>query len=498
MATLPMQFSFSAGPARAARRVEDEDPFRIVVLADLGSSAPARASLPLARRKPLRVDIDSFETVFERLAPQLDIMLDGAPLSLTFQSLDDFHPDRLFARAAPFVALRKLRAELADPAQFHRAAAALGATPATAATPTGPAAVADASDTERLLGRKPASRTAATGNEPGLTIEGWLHSIVAPHVVTDIASQQKQLMAEVDASIASQMRRLLHDPAFQALEANWRGVERLVQELDLDETLQLLLLDVSRDELAHDIRDHAADLAQSALHRQLCGPQTEAPDGQRWSLLVSDLAIGADIGELQLLAALGALAGRAGTPLLAAARPSLLGSASVGQLADPKTWKPLAGDAAAYWAALRQSAVAPWIGLALPHVLARQPYGKESDPVTAFKFEELATPEHEGYLWGSAAFSLALLAGQAFMEAGWSMELAAGLDIDDLPSHSVRDAGESRQQPCAEAMISESAGETILRQGPMAVLSYRNRNAARLLRWQSIAAPSQALRGAWA
>ncbi len=498
MATLPMQFSFTTHQTKAARRIDEEDPFRILVLADLGSSASARAAPPLAQRKPLRIDIDNFDAVFKRLAPQLELTLDGTALSIEFQSLDDFHPDRLFARLAPFVALRQLRAELADPAQFQRAAATLGALPAAESAPPKAAEASDANDIERLLGRKPTAAPAAASFGTGLNLEGWLRGVVAPHLVPDIANQQAQLIAGVDASIAAEMRRVLHHPAFQALEANWRGVERLVRELDLGENLQLLLLDSTREELAQDVHAHSADLSLSALHRHLCGPQTEPPDGQHWSLLVSDLAIGADIGELQLLATLGAMAGRAGAPLLAAARSSLLGCASVEQLIEPKTWQPLAADAAAFWTALRQSPVAAWIGLALPRILARQPYGKGSDPISAFAFEELATREHEGYLWGSPAFSLALLAGQTFMEAGWQMDLAAGQDIGDLPSHIFREDGEPQQQPGAEVTINESAGEAILRQGTMALLSYRKRNAARLLRWQSIAEPPQALHGAWA
>lgn len=488
----PMQFDLSFGKPRGARRVDDDDPFRILVLADLGGAG--RAAQPLAARKPLALDIDNFDSVFARLAPRLELELNGAALAIDFQSLDDFHPDRLFARLAPFLALRQLRGELADPAQFRRAAAALGGAPAAATPPA-----ADAGDIERLLGRKPtAAAPAASAVAPGLDIAGWLRGIVAPHVVPDIANEQAQLIGAVDAAIAEQMRRLLHHPAFQALEANWRGIERLVRELELGETLQLLLLDVTADELAQDIHAHGSDLSRSALHRHLCGPQTEPPDGKRWSLLVSDLAVGADIGPLQLLAALGAMAGRAGAPLLAAARPSLLGCGGVDQLVDPKSWQPLDGDAAAMWAAIRQSPVAPWIGLALPRILARQPYGSESDPIGAFAFEELAPREHHAYLWGSPAFALALLAGQAFMEAGWNMELGGGLDIGDLPSHVFREDGEARQQPCAEVPMSESAGEAVLLHGPMVLLSYRNRNAARLLRWQSIGEPLQALHGAWA
>jgi type VI secretion system protein ImpC len=39
------------------------------------------------------------------------------------------------------------------------------------------------------------------------------------------------------------------------------------------------------------------------------------------------------------------------------------------------------------------------------------------------------------------------------------------------------------------------AGQALLERGLMPLLSYRNRPAARLLRWQSVAQPAQALRG---
>jgi type VI secretion system protein ImpC len=274
-------------------------------------------------------------------------------------------------------------------------------------------------------------------------------------------------------------------------------VEQLVRTLELGDSMALLLLDCTREELAQDLSEHGADLSRSALHRQLCVAPEQAPDDARWSLLVSDLSFGANLTDLQMLATLGAMAGRAGAPLLAAAQPVLLGCSSVAQLADAKAWQVLPAELGAYWAALRQSPVAPWLGLALPRVLLRLPYGKASDPISTFAFEELAAREHQDYLWGSAAWALALLAGQAFMEQAWDMELATGAELDDLPSHVVLVDGEKQLQPCAELLMSEAAGDAVLRHGPMVLLSYRQRNAVRLLRWQSIAEPAQALRGAW-
>jgi len=499
MATLPMQFSFSTRPQQQARQRDEDDLFRILVLADLGGSPAARGARPLLQRKPLAIDLDNFDQVMARMVPQLTLTLDGVPLTIAFQEMDDFHPDQLFARLPPFVALRQLRASLADPAQFHSAAAALGGKTAGHGA-AGFVAAPEASDLERLLGRKAAAPPPAAtdgGSSAVPNIDTWLRSIVSPYVVQDISGEQAQWLAAVDAALSATMRSLLHHPAFQALEANWRSIEHLVRELDPGQRIALLLQDVSRDELAQDLADHAADLSQSALHHHLCGPQTEPPDGQAWSLLVSDQSFTASLAELQWLASLAAMAARAGAPLLAAADPALLGCAGVDRLTAPKTWQPLAPDVAAFWHDLRHSPLARWLGLALPRILTRLPYGLKSDPVNAFAFDEQVPREHESYLWGSPAFSLALLAGQSFLDDGWQMDLAAQLALDDLPSHIYRQDGESHQQACAEVNLSESAAQAIGQHGLMAILSLRQRNAAQLMRWQSIAEPPQALQGGW-
>jgi type VI secretion system protein ImpC len=46
-------------------------------------------------------------------------------------------------------------------------------------------------------------------------------------------------------------------------------------------------------------------------------------------------------------------------------------------------------------------------------------------------------------------------------------------------------------------LLSERAGTVILESGLMPFLSYKDRNAARLMRFQSIASPSAGLPGAW-
>ena len=57
--------------------------------------------------------------------------------------------------------------------------------------------------------------------------------------------------------------------------------------------------------------------------------------------------------------------------------------------------------------------------------------------------------------------------------------------------------GEKRLKPCAELLMTESDAEWILEQGLMPLVSFRNEDVARLLRFQSIAEPLAPLSGRW-
>jgi type VI secretion system protein ImpC len=312
-------------------------------------------------------------------------------------------------------------------------------------------------------------------------LQALMREAVASHIVPD-APHQALHIAAVDAASGEQMRAIVQDPQFKALEASWRGVQWLASNLETDEQLKLYVLDASRHELA-------AGLEALREAVESSGP---------WSLLVGNYAFGLAGDDVELLAHLGALASQAGGPFLAAAKSELIGCGSIAANPDPRDWTPPGADAAERWNALRKSTEAPWIGLALPRMLLRQPYGKSSDPVESFAFEELAARrEHESYLWGNGALACALLIGRAFASRGWDMEPGDELDVEDLPAHTYDDDGEKCLQACAEVSLVDRAAEAILDAGLIPLLSRKNRNAVRVMRFQSIAEPAQALDGPW-
>lgn len=443
-----LQFSFELGRPPAARSRDDgRGPMRLLVIGNF-SGAPATARPALGERPTHRVDVDNLDAVLQRLAPRLKL----AAGELRFATLDDFHPDTLYERLELFAALRDARARP-------------------------PQSAADLLD--GLLGGAPARSGTSAPPAERTGIDALVHAIVAPHIVKDDTAERASYVAAVDAAIAEQMRTLLHDPAFQSLEAAWRGVAWLVRNLELGDELQLHLFDAGRDELLADLVAAQGRLAETGLHRALADRWRQVPGDAGWSLLAGLYAFGPGDTDVGLLAALGLIASQAGGPFVAAADPSLTA-------ADVST---LEG-----WQALRRSQAAPWIGLAAPRLLLRLPYGKGVDPVSAFEFEEFAgAPGHEAFLWGSPALAVALLIGRAFTARGWDFEPGDEREIDDLPAYTFGKDGESELQACAERYLGEHDGLAMLEAGLMPLLSHRNRNAVTMPRLQSVADPAQAL-----
>ena len=194
------------------------------------------------------------------------------------------------------------------------------------------------------------------------------------------------MLAAVDAAMTDLMRAVLHDPAFQHVEAAWRGVQWLVSTLDLGETLELHLLHVTRDELA-------AGAAQGGdLWRRLVERESRPEGGLELSALIGNFQFGPSADDLAALEQMGAMAAAMGTPFIAGASPSLLGATSLALQPQPRDWSPLAREDETRWQALRAHAAAAHVGLALPRFLLRLPYGQNTDPIAAFSFEEQPVP----------------------------------------------------------------------------------------------------------
>jgi type VI secretion system protein ImpC len=496
----------------AAVRLPDQDtPFRIALLGDFSGRANRGLAEPgtIAKRRAVEVDRDNFDEVLAKIAPEIQLPIGGSePLRLRFTELDDFHPDRVFGSVAMFRRLREIRARVDDPATFAAAAEELGLSRSESRPQRAPASVipisvpASKSSSGSLLddmieqteARAPEERSRRAPDD----VREFARRAAEPLVVATADSRQAETLKVLDRALSAQMRALLHNADFQAIEAAWRAVFFLVRRLETDSRLKLYLIDITKGELAADLAS-SPDLRATGMYRLLVEQTVDTPGAEPWAVIAGNYTFTTGRKDAELLARLGKIASAAGAPFVAGANPLIVGCKSLVEARDPRDWK-MAEDSegAAAWAALRGLPEANSIGLALPRFLLRLPYGKKTEPIDAFDFEEMeGAPGHEDYLWANAAFACALLLGQSFSQSGWEMRPGTISGIDGLPLHVYEHDGESDLQPCAEALLTDAAASRIMESGLMPLASYKGKDMVRLVRFQSIAAPVRALAGRW-
>ena len=429
-------------------------PFHIVIAGDFAGANPERP------QKPLEVDRDNLEAVLARVRPRIELPLaggDGKPLSLEISDLESFHPDRLYRRLPLFEAIRATVTAEPEPP---------GPPPAAAPAPAAPAKPAGGGFLDDIL----ASTEERYSSAPPAPARGeWdeaLHRIATTHAQPKQSAQQERREADARKASTVVMRAILHSPQFRTVENAWRGVDFVTRRVDTDSDIRIHLLDISKAHLAARLSKAADD---------------------EWSVLLANYTFGpgdADISTLRGIAQAGA---GIGVPVIAAAHPMLLGCESASDLSDPPEWRELPVGTRNAWNALRRSTDAAWIGLILPRVLMRLPYGAESSPCEEFPFEEMDSHVALGDLaWASPVFACAALLGQSWTDFG---EAGAGRDLDGMLSWSWREGGESRFQPAGEALLSDRAAEAILDRGLIPLLSSKYGGEIRIPRFQSLADP---------
>jgi type VI secretion system protein ImpC len=142
------------------------------------------------------------------------------------------------------------------------------------------------------------------------------------------------------------------------------------------------------------------------------------------------------------------VAAAAHAPFFSAANSELFNLDSYTEVGTPRDLSKIF-DTVEYakYKSFRESDDSRFLGLTLPHILMRLPYGPETVPVQAFNFvEDVDGKDHSKYLWGNAAYALATRLTDAFAKYNWCAAIrgveGGGL-VEGLPTHTFRtDEGE--------------------------------------------------------
>ena len=138
--------------------------------------------------------------------------------------------------------------------------------------------------------------------------------------------------------------------------------------------------------------------------------------------------------------------------------------------------------------ALRELAEASNLVLLAPRFMLRHPYGKKSDPINAFAFEEFSADEGlSGMLWGHPA----LLAASVL-----AAPTGNTLSIGDLPFHYVVDAdGDQVALPTTERLVNLAAAEKLRRIGIDALMAHKGQPELRIAGLDAVNGDAIALSG---
>ena len=459
--------------------------FRIAVLGDFSARANSgklETGDALASRKPLKVDCDNLDAVLKRFGVKLRLPLgtDGAVVEVSVNSLDDLHPDQLYSNLPLFSELSGLRQRLKTPSTFAKAAkevqgwAGVKISRPPRSRPRGGAIAPDGklSDFARLLG------VPTAGSKTSTPIAELLKQAVGPYVVAAKDPRQDQLVATVDSALAATMRSVLHHPDFQYFESLWRSADLLVRRLETNERLQIVLYDLTAEELAADL-SKAGSLENSGVYKLLIEqPALDANQGPL-AAVIGNYLFEQTPPHAELLGRIGRIVAQSQTSFISGVGTGCLET-------KPADLHPLIRDA---WSALAQMPEAAYLGLVIPRFMLRMPYGDRTDPIDSFDFEEF-TPQAglSGMLWGNAAVIAGLLLGATFARQGAQMQPGTILSLGEMPFYYYTDAdGDQTALPCTERMLSSKTADLVSKHRFMPLLSIKGRPEVRLGGFGSLA-----------
>ncbi|MDQ2065690.1 type VI secretion system contractile sheath large subunit [Xinfangfangia sp. CPCC 101601] len=294
----------------------------------------------------------------------------------------------------------------------------------------------------------------------------------------------KSLIAGIDQLLTTQMNEILHAPEVRKMEGSWRGLHYLVNNTETDAKLKIRVLNITKDQLADQLEDFEGQMwDQSPLFKKLYSEEYSMFGGEPYGALIGDFEFSHHPRDVGLLRNMSGIAASAHAPFIAAAAPQLFRMESWQELPNPQDLRQITSSPEyASWQSLRESEDARYIGLAMPRVLGRLPYGSETVPVKGFAFEEAIDGKHDHYVWMNAAYAMGVNINRSHKLYGWGTQIRgveSGGTVTNLPVHSFPTDDGSVSMKCpTEIAIDDRREAELAKLGMMPILHRKNTDLA--------------------
>jgi type VI secretion system protein ImpC len=443
-----------------AQPIEPDTPMRVYFLGDFSGAQSAIENNTI--NKIVKIDVDNFDDAMTKLCPCVDL---PSGQQLTFNELEDFHPDSLF-EGRIFKNLRRLKKELGNAATAEKAAQEIithfqiGSEPAPQSiddnSADNSAVIEDSDDMfERLLGKQQSSpvATGAPVVQTKDSIDNFLADLLSPHIIKDAKPEHKSLMLFIDTALEELMNSIIHLKQFKALESVWRSVRDVVFNEEYDDANQFFyIINTDADALKSAVSGDPSLLTKLSQH-------LKNTDTDTYDVLIGNYQFSAGNDDITALNYLASLAETLTCRFVAAAGESLIHA-----------------DETSLWTEFRKTPQASHVALTYPQVLLRIPYGEKHEEVDSFAFEEFRHPhQHNQLLWGNSAFVCARL-----LIRQYHGQVPFDKHITELPAFVYVQDDEQKLHACGEYLLSEQQLIDIRKQGISPFASFRNKNCIRL------------------
>jgi predicted component of type VI protein secretion system len=403
----------------------DEPETRNIVIVGDFSNEPSGNMFSL---DPLQIDQH-----LARLAPTATVSIGDRNIELSIAQMDDFHPDALLRHLPEF-----------DESMVSGTAAPPAPTPDDAGEGGGDGdGDGDGDDMfERLLG-KPKSSAAATSPAVKSTMDRLLAGALAGEQAQ--VAESSEAHSGKEAWSTAVLREALSSPPLRRVESNWRSLAWLGEQLDYDEETGLWVVDA-------DVTDI------TGLAERLPGQVASGPGTVHSIVVLREFGdTDDDRRELRELSKLATMLNAKGFAAAAPSAAGLSGDLDSPVGLDANDFSAVVSDE---WDKARLAS--PSVCLGFPGFLLRQPYGKSSDPIDSFDFEELpGDAGHELFAWGNAGLPLLV------------MHYLGEFSLADFPMVVFEQAGGQAIKPPSGVYLADSAADVMLSRGITPLLSKR-------------------------
>jgi type VI secretion system protein ImpC len=313
-------------------------------------------------------------------------------------------------------------------------------------------------------------------------LEAFVTSLTQGKTVSkDVENRIKYVIKEIDEKMSAQVNEILHHEKFQKVEGTWRGLAHLVYNTETSTSLQLKVMNITKDEIRSDL-EKAEEFDQSQMFKKIYEEGYGVLGGNPFGLLVGDYDF--DVRRSTDMAVLKGMAGVAASafaPFVSAVSPKAFNMDRYSELSGPRDLaKIFTGPDYANWEEFRESEDSRYVALTCPRVLGREVYGAKFKPVAEFNFEEnVDGTNHDKYLWMNSAWTYASRITDCFAKYGWMARtrgVEGGGKVEGLPVHTFpTDQGDVAMKCPTEVAITDRREQELEKLGFLSLIHCKDK-----------------------